>query len=214
MASPGRRWDLRPSLDLAPWGKAYSACMSREGLLIGEVARRSGLSRKALRLYEARGVLPSPRRTRSGYRMYPPEILGILAFVQQGRRLGLTLTELRDIVVLRRAGTTPCVHVRTLLEQKASDLAALLSAVRRTLKAWRRADGRDAAVCPHIEGRGGDVAWKGLRSRSVPCATSARRSSSTCDEVRIGEDANTVVLKKNEWNVLVDLIRSGQLPRI
>jgi hypothetical protein len=33
-------------------------------------------------------------------------------------------------------------------------------------------------------------------------------------EVRIGEDANTVVLKKDEWNALVDLIRSQQLPRI
>ena len=34
------------------------------------------------------------------------------------------------------------------------------------------------------------------------------------DEVRIGEDANTAVLKKEEWNVLVDLIRSGQLGRL
>jgi len=29
--------------------------------------------------------------------------------------------------------------------------------------------------------------------------------------VRIGEEANTVILKKEEWNVLVDLILSGQL---
>jgi hypothetical protein len=34
------------------------------------------------------------------------------------------------------------------------------------------------------------------------------------DEVRIGEDANTAVLKKAEWNVLVDLIQSGQLGRV
>jgi hypothetical protein len=34
------------------------------------------------------------------------------------------------------------------------------------------------------------------------------------DEVRIGEDANTAVLKKDEWNVLVDLISSGQLGRL
>ena len=34
------------------------------------------------------------------------------------------------------------------------------------------------------------------------------------DTVRIGEDANTAVLKKDEWNVLVDLIRSGQLSRV
>ena len=34
------------------------------------------------------------------------------------------------------------------------------------------------------------------------------------DEIRIGEDANTAVLTKAEWNVLVDLIQSGQLTRV
>ena len=34
------------------------------------------------------------------------------------------------------------------------------------------------------------------------------------DTVRIGEDENTVVLKKAEWNVLVDVIQSGQLGRL
>ena len=34
------------------------------------------------------------------------------------------------------------------------------------------------------------------------------------DRVKIGEDANTAVLKKEEWNVLVDLIQSGQLGRL
>jgi hypothetical protein len=34
------------------------------------------------------------------------------------------------------------------------------------------------------------------------------------DEVRIGEAGNLAVLKKEEWNVLVELIRSGQLSRL
>jgi len=34
------------------------------------------------------------------------------------------------------------------------------------------------------------------------------------DQVRIGEDANTAVLKTEEWNVLVDLIQSGQLGQV
>jgi hypothetical protein len=33
-------------------------------------------------------------------------------------------------------------------------------------------------------------------------------------KVRIGEDANTVVLKADEWNALVELIRSGQLGQV
>jgi hypothetical protein len=34
------------------------------------------------------------------------------------------------------------------------------------------------------------------------------------DEVRIGEAGNLSVLKKDEWNVLVDLIQSGQLAKV
>src|SRR6266852_807975 len=86
--------------------------MERNGLLIGEVAARRGLSRKALRLYEARGILPTPRRTPSGYRTYPVDVLGVLHFVTQARRLGLTLREIGSIVALRCAKPGPCVHVR------------------------------------------------------------------------------------------------------
>ena len=34
------------------------------------------------------------------------------------------------------------------------------------------------------------------------------------DEVRIGELGNLVTLKREEWNVLVDLIQSGTLKKI
>lgn len=34
------------------------------------------------------------------------------------------------------------------------------------------------------------------------------------EEVRIGELGNLVVLKKDEWNLLVDLIGAGQLGKI
>ncbi len=110
--------------------------MDRNGLLIGEVARRSGASRKAVRLYEARGILAPARRTAAGYRVYSSEVVGMLAFVGQGRRLGLTLAEIRDIVALRRAGVAPCAHVHRLLEQRATDLAGLLRSVRRILRTW------------------------------------------------------------------------------
>jgi len=33
-------------------------------------------------------------------------------------------------------------------------------------------------------------------------------------EVRIGEAGNLAVLKKDEWNVLVGLIQSGQLSKV
>jgi hypothetical protein len=34
------------------------------------------------------------------------------------------------------------------------------------------------------------------------------------DTIRIGEAPNITILKKDEWNVLVDLIQSGQIGRV
>src|SRR5262245_55173655 len=149
-----------------------------EGLRVGELSAKSGVGRKALRLYETRRILPPPRRTPAGYRLYPPNTLDLLGFVGRARRLGLTLSEIAHIVALRRAGSPPCVHVRGLLEQKASDLESMLRELRRTLNTWRTADGLTAAICPHIEAKGGDPAWRRSRSRSVPTASIARKSSS------------------------------------
>ena len=146
-----------------------------EGLRVGEVAARSGFSRKALRLYEARGILPAPRRTPSGYRLYPADILRLLAFVTEARRLGLTLAEINHIVAIRRAGS-PCVHVRSLLEQKATALEGVLKELRRILRSWRADAACVATVCPNIETKGGDRQWTSAQSRSARRARPALRS--------------------------------------
>src|SRR5437773_10095901 len=96
--------------------------MGHEGLLIGEIAKRSGASRKALRLYEEAGILPVPRRTPSGYRVYGSEALDLLAFVRQAQRLGFTLDESKEIVAIKRAGRAPCLHGRERVQRKAEEL--------------------------------------------------------------------------------------------
>jgi hypothetical protein len=47
-----------------------------------------------------------------------------------------------------------------------------------------------------------------------PMCTACPEVGVSGDEVRIGEAGNLAVLKKEEWNVLVDLIQSGQLTRL
>lgn len=44
-----------------------------------------------------------------------------------------------------------------------------------------------------------------------PACTACPEVEIVGDEVRIGEVGNLAVLKKDEWNVLVDLIQTGQL---
>ena len=53
---------IKLCLTLSQGAGSMLPVMEGNDLLIGEVAARSGLSRKALRLYEARGILPPPHR--------------------------------------------------------------------------------------------------------------------------------------------------------
>src|SRR6266511_5412400 len=96
--------------------------MGRDGLMIGEVAKQTGASRKALRLYEAAGILPAPRRTAAGYRVYSEATLDLLVFIRQAQRLGFTLDEIKEIVAIKRAGRVPCPHVRELVRRKTHEL--------------------------------------------------------------------------------------------
>src|SRR6266478_2576812 len=132
--------------------------MTHEGLLIGEVAARSAVSRKALRLYEKAGILPPTRRTGSGYRVYGPETLALLGFVTQARRLGFRLDEIKRIVALKRSGRTPCKHVLDLvhlklenIEQALADLAEVRGHLRGLLHSCYSRRYRPAAVCPCID---------------------------------------------------------------
>jgi DNA-binding transcriptional MerR regulator len=67
---------------------------------IGELARQTGLSIKTIRYYERRGLLEQPPRTEGGYRLYGPEEVARLRFVQRVKLLGLTLEEIRELVEL------------------------------------------------------------------------------------------------------------------
>src|SRR6266478_271506 len=86
--------------------------MAHDGLLVGELARKAGTTRKALRLYEAAGLLAPARRTSSGYRVYSQEALPLLSFILKARRIGFSVAEIKSIVGIRRSGQAPCRHAR------------------------------------------------------------------------------------------------------
>ena len=70
----------------------------------GDFARVSGLSRKALRLYDDLGLLRPARVDRyTGYRGYQPEQLQQARLVAWLRRLGMPLAEIREVAGLPSA---------------------------------------------------------------------------------------------------------------
>lgn len=91
-------------------------------LFIGDLARRVGVSAKAIRHYESLGLLGEPRRSDAGYRLYSEAEVARLRFVLGAKALGLALAEIRDIVGVWDGGEAPCGQVSRLLDEK---LAAL-----------------------------------------------------------------------------------------
>jgi DNA-binding transcriptional MerR regulator len=131
-----------------------------ETMTVGHAARASGLTPKAIRLYETRGLIEPAERSESGYRTYGPDDVALLTFIRRARALGLRLDEIRQIIDLQRGGRQPCTTVLGIVDGRIAeiddtiaDLQALrttLAAVRRDAKAAMR-QGRHAVVCTIIE---------------------------------------------------------------
>ncbi len=129
-------------------------------LSIGEVAAQTGLTPKAIRLYESRSLIPAPERTAAGYRSYSEHHVAFLKFIQQARALGLALGEIEQILDIQRSGGQPCGRVLELLDQHIADidrtigglreLRTTLVAARRTTRTNRR-NGVPVVVCRLIE---------------------------------------------------------------
>jgi DNA-binding transcriptional MerR regulator len=67
---------------------------------ISEVAKRTGFSRPTIRYYEEIGLVPTPSRLKSGYRVYDDRSVDRLGFISRAKRLGLSLDEVRELAVI------------------------------------------------------------------------------------------------------------------
>jgi hypothetical protein len=55
---------------------------------------------------------------------------------------------------------------------------------------------------------------KTVKMSLCPACTACPEVEIVGDEIRIGETGNVAVLKKDEWNILVELVLSGQLSEV
>jgi MerR family copper efflux transcriptional regulator len=128
--------------------------MPASTLTIGQAAAAAGLTRKAVRVYEAKGLLSVADRTPAGYRLYDHHDVELLTFIRRARKLGLHLDDIRKILAIRSGGAPPCATVRDMLDERISDIDAtvteLLSLRRSLIDTRRRADDCCAEGTPTI----------------------------------------------------------------
>lgn len=123
---------------------------------IGEVAANAGVNIQTLRYYERRGLLPKARRRDSGYREYEPETVQLVRFIKRAQELGFTLSEITELIQLRKIDPRRTTKVRALatakledIEQKMQRLGAMRQALLGLVEECA-CEGK-APACPIIE---------------------------------------------------------------
>lgn len=100
---------------------------------ISAQAAALGLSADTLRYYERLGLLPPPPRTAAGYRLYGEDTAERLRFIRGARRMGLRLSDIKELLDIHDRGQCPCGHTEDLVERRLAAVEAeihQLSAVR------------------------------------------------------------------------------------
>jgi MerR family Zn(II)-responsive transcriptional regulator of zntA len=105
--------------------------MARGGIQIGRVSEQTGLSVDAIRFYEKQRLLEHPPRTEGGFRLFNTQDIQRIQFIRRAQRLGLSLPEIRELLVMQRdeEGDT-CSHVRDLLQAKVAQIHSKVQELR------------------------------------------------------------------------------------
>ncbi len=141
---------------------------------VTELARRGGTTADTVRYYTRLGLLTPQRDSSNGYKCFSLRDLHRLSFIQQAKRLGFTLAEIRHFIEESEHGHLPCPEVREIMQRrirenrrKLDEALALQRRMEQALKQWRdRPDGNPDgdAICELIESFEGD-------DQSLPSST-------------------------------------------
>ena len=124
------------------WQAVIFAAMSKappsaKFLRIGQLAARSGVSAKALRLYEARGLLQPDAHSDGGYRLYGAPALARLSEIGVLKRAGFTLAEIGKLLE-RKGSAAGLIEARIVALR--GEVRAKTHALRALERAWRGLD--------------------------------------------------------------------------
>ena len=126
---------------------------------ISDVAKKTGLTSKAIRFYEEKGLVTAPLRGENGYRSYNQKHLEELTLLRQARQVGFTLDECRELVHLFNDPARHSADVKARTLKKVADIEQHIQELTR-MKARLQAlaescPGDDSADCPIMDNLSG-----------------------------------------------------------
>jgi DNA-binding transcriptional MerR regulator len=104
--------------------------MVRSGIQIGKVSEQTRLSVDAIRFYEKQRLLERAPRTEGGFRLFNARDIQRIQFIRRAQRLGFSLPEIRELLVIEREEGQTCSHVRDLLQAKIAQIHSKVEELR------------------------------------------------------------------------------------
>ena len=91
-------------------------------LRIGQVAKHAGVTVETIRFYEKESLIPEPRRTDSGYRLYNTATIQRVRFIQRAKDLGFSLKDIHALLTIREDPNAACGDVKAKAVNKIADV--------------------------------------------------------------------------------------------
>ena len=122
---------------------------------IGQAAKRSGVSAKMIRHYEAIGLLAKVARTFANYRVYTDNDVHTLRFIKRARALGFSMADIKELLSLWQNRSRSSAAVKKIVSRHVGELRqkiAELESMAATLEHLaRHCHGDHRPECPILD---------------------------------------------------------------
>ncbi|WP_072054313.1 Cu(I)-responsive transcriptional regulator [Aliivibrio fischeri] len=123
---------------------------------ISEVAKLTGLTAKAIRFYESKGIIKEASRGANGYRQYTQHQVDELLLIRRSRLVGFSLDECQELLNLSNNPNRRSADVKQKTLEKVSEIETKIEELERMKKTLLdladTCPGDDSNDCPIIKG--------------------------------------------------------------
>ncbi len=126
-------------------------------LTIGKLAEATGTTADTLRYYEKMQLIKTDSRSRSGYRLYNPDMVRVVRFIRSAKSLNFTLGEIKKLLALTNSDQATCSEVIKHTEGKIAEAEARISEIKEIKKVLKNlvkqcpGDSTSAKACPILD---------------------------------------------------------------
>lgn len=118
----------------------------------GQVAQIAQINVETLRYYEKNKLLPSPKRTKSGYRVYSEAVVNRLDFIKNAKASGFTLKQIKEMFEMVEKRDVNIEEINIAVDEKIKEIDARISSLEEIKDAllFFKNNSENSIQCPHI----------------------------------------------------------------